>query len=120
MSLAFKKLRVYARLSLMGAVALLVILVLIRNRNHQVTVWFFYEFQEINVVWLLVVTALASILGAWIIRGFFGVMGEVSRIKREQELARTTRQHEELARNLSEQEKRIDAKIKASLTGDDE
>ena len=115
MSLAFKKLRVYARLILMGAVGLVVVLVLFKNRNNLATVWFFHEYKDINVVWLLLITGIGSVVAAWLTRGVFRVMKEVRQIRQEEDSARLVREQEQRARDLVEQEKRIDAKLKASL-----
>ena len=115
MPLAFRKLRVYARLTLMGAVGLLVVLVLFKNRNNQATVWFFHDYEDINVVWLLVITGVGSVIAAWLTRGVLQVAKEVRRIRREEDSARLVQEQEQRARNLVDQEKRIDAKLKASL-----
>ena len=56
MTLAFQKIRVYARVTLMGAVALLLVLVLVLNWNNRATVWFFHKFEDIPIIWLLLVT----------------------------------------------------------------
>jgi heme/copper-type cytochrome/quinol oxidase subunit 2 len=115
MSLAFRKLRTYARLTLMVAVAIVVVLVLFKNRNHQATVWFFHKYENINVVWLLVVTAAGSVMAFWLTRGVFQVIKEVKKIRTEEETQRMLQDHKTRAKELSEQEKRIDAKLKTSL-----
>ena len=115
MSLAFRKLRTYARLTLMAAVAVVVVLVLFKNRNHRATVWFFHKYEDINVVWLLVITAAGSVMAAWLTRGVFQVIKEVKRIRTEEESKRILKDQATRAHELLEQEKRIDAKLKASL-----
>ena len=115
MSLAFRKLRTYARLTLMVAVAVVVVLVLFKNRNHRATFWFFHRYEDINVVWLLVITAAASVMAAWLTRGVFQVIKEVKRIRTEEESKRILQDQATRAQELLEQEKRIDAKLKASL-----
>ena len=115
MSLAFRKLRTYARLTLMVAVAVVVVLVLFKNRNHRATVWFFHKYEDINVVWLLVITAAGSVMAAWLTRGVFQVIKEVRRIRTEEESKRILKDQATRAQELLEQEKRIDAKLKASL-----
>jgi uncharacterized protein HemX len=99
----------------MGAVGLVVVLVLLKNRNNPATVWFFHEYKDINVVWLLVITAIGSVVAAWLTRGVFQVMKEVKRIRQEEDSARLVQEQQQRARDLVEQEKRIDAKLKASL-----
>ena len=97
----------------MVAVAIVVVLVLFKNRNHQATVWFFHKYENINVVWLLVVTAAGSAF--WLTRGVFQVIKEVKKIRTEEETQRMLQDHKTRAKELSEQEKRIDAKLKTSL-----
>lgn len=120
MQLAFRKVRTYARLTLMVAVAVVVVLVLFKNRNHQATVWFFHKYENINVVWLLVITAAGSVVAAWLTRGVFQVIKEVKRIRTEEESERLLRDQATRAQELLEQEKRIDAKLRASLESKDE
>ncbi|UCG32554.1 MAG: hypothetical protein JSU68_12930 [Phycisphaerales bacterium] len=115
MSLAFRKLHTYARLALMVAVAVVVALVLFKNRNHQATVWFFHKYEDINVVWLLVITGAGSVVAAWLTRGVFQVIKEVKRMRIEEESKRILRDQATRAQQLLEQERRIDAKLKASL-----
>jgi uncharacterized membrane protein YciS (DUF1049 family) len=104
----------------MSAVVLSVVLVLVKNRNNQATVWFIREHKNINVVWLLAVSGIASVLAAWLLRGVFRVTMELRRIRVEGESARILREQERRSRELAEQEKRIDMKLKASLEGHDE
>ncbi len=99
----------------MGVVAFLVLLVLLWNRNNRATIWFFHEFKDIPVIGLLLVTGLGSIVAAWVTRGFFRVIGEWRRLRREHELADKFRDHKKLADELTEQEKRIDTKLKGAL-----
>ncbi len=99
----------------MGVVALLVLLVLLWNRNNRATIWFFHEFKDIPVIGLLLVTGLGSIVAAWVTRGFFRVIGEWRRLRREHELSDKFRDHKRLADELTEQEKRIDTKLKGAL-----
>ena len=99
----------------MGAVGLVAVLVLLKNRNNLATVWFFHEYKDINVVWLLLITGIVSVVAAWLTRGVFQVMKQVKRIRQEEDSALLVREQEQRARDLVEQEKRIDAKLKASL-----
>ncbi len=116
MSLAFRTIRVYARFSAMGVVAFLVLVVLGMNQDNRATIWFFHKFEDIPVIWLMLVTGLGSIVAAWVTRGFFRVIGEWRRLRRERELAEKFHDHKKLADGLAEQEKRIDTKLKDALS----
>jgi len=119
-AVAFRKLRAYAKLTLMSAVGVLGALVLVKNRNHQATIWFIREHENINVVWLLLITGIGSVMAAWLMRGLFHVIVELKRIRAQDESASIIREQERRSRELAEQEKRIDAKLKASLETPDE
>lgn len=119
MTLAFQKIRVYARVTLMGAVALLLVLVLVLNWNNRATVWFFHKFEDIPIIWLLLVTGFGAIVAAWVTKGFFRVMSDWGRLRHQAENSRKLKDQQQLANELAEQEKRIDDKIQHTLQAPD-
>ncbi len=65
MSLAFRQLKVYLRIALIVLIGIGVALVLFKNRAHTVGFWFFWlreENQPVNVVWLMLCTAVGTLL----------------------------------------------------------
>jgi hypothetical protein len=110
MKLLLKRIRTYAKLLLVVAVAIAVVLIIVYNRNHRVTFWFFGTYENVNVLWLLLSTALGAIVTYWVGLTVFSLwkdMRELSQesAKRSQEEQRRRRETE-----LAEQERRIDAK----------
>ena len=115
MSLAFRRFRVHIKMGLMGAVVLLIVVVLLANRNNKATVWFFHRFEEINIVFLLVLTGVGSIAAAWVVSGFFRVLRELRRVRTETAAEGKLAAQQKLAHELDEREKRIDEKLQSSL-----
>lgn len=103
----------------MGAVALLLVLVLVLNWNNRATVWFFHKFEDIPIIWLLLVTGFGAIVAAWVTKGFFRVMSDWSRLRHQAENSRKLKDQQQLANELAEQEKRIDDKIQHTLQAPD-
>ncbi len=97
MNLAFQRVKVYFKLILLVGVAFLVLLTVWMNRNHQVTVWFFREFKDINVLALMASTASATIL-IWRILAFatrvFRDLRELKRQEKQEEIENKIAEHE--------------------------
>ncbi len=94
MSLAWKQVKVYLRLLLVVTVAAAVGLVLFKNRANEVPVWFFGltdPAKKLNVVWLMLLTALATIT-TWralaFARGLWKDLRELHRLEETKELER--------------------------------
>ena len=122
MSMIFKQLKVYVRMTLMVLVAGAVVLVLVKNRANTVHVWFFGltdETQKINVIWLLLVTAAISLVCWWVVKvgvGLLSDMGEMRRLAISREREETLRKRET---EVEQREQRIDDKVKNALAGED-
>jgi hypothetical protein len=110
MSLAFRKAKVYAKLLLITAVALVIALVVIFNRGNKVTIWFFREHKDINVLWVILCTAAGSIFCYWVGRTVFSVVRDMRKLGREAAMRAWEEEQRRLADKLAEQEKRIDQK----------
>ena len=123
MSLAIKRLTVYLRTIAVALVVGAVGLVLFENRANSVEVWFFGltdESKKVNVVWLMLSTALGTLTAwriVWFARGLWRDMSEVARLKAIEE---TDRQHKQRAAELEERERRIEEKLKYAAASDGE
>ncbi len=118
MSLAFKQVKVYTKLSLFLIVAVAVGAVLIKNRDHTVQVWFFGLIdpqQRINVIWLMLCTAASAVIFWWVFGTGLGLVRDVRELRRQEEARQSVRAQEELAAKLREQERRIDEKINKAI-----
>ena len=119
MTLAFKQVKVYTKLGLLLIVAVAIGAVLIKNRSHSVQVWFFGlvdQAKEVNVVWLMVWTAIGAVVSWWVLRATLGLVKDMRELRREEELRERAKTQEELAARLRDQERRIDDKITKAIT----
>ena len=83
MALALHHIKVYFKLTVTVLVLLAVLLVFWQNRDHVVTVWFFHPFENINVLWLIFVTAVFSALLVWVVPAVWRTVAEFRRMRRE-------------------------------------
>ena len=123
MSLAFKRVKVYLRTIAVALVVGAVGLVLFKNRTNYVEVWFFGltdESKKVNVVWLMLSTALGTLTAwriVWFARGLWRDMREVAKQKAIEE---ATKLQERRAAELEERERRIEEKLKRAAASDGE
>ena len=119
MSLAFRRIKVYSRLTLIVLVVLAVGAVFWRNRDHSAKFWFFWlidEQQPINVLWLMLCTAVGALLAYGLLSTVWGLRKEMKKLAQDTELRERERQQAERAKTLQEQEQRIDAKLKKAVS----
>ena len=110
MSLAFKRIKVYARLILLCAVALVIGLVVLKNSGQEVTFWFFREYENVNILWLLLCTAAGSIVAFWVFKTVFSLWRDMREVSRQAAIQAEKEKQQQKANELAEQEKRIDEK----------
>ncbi len=118
MSLAFKKAKVYTKSVLFVAVAVAVAAILIMNRGNTVSVWFFWLVEkdtQVNVVWLLLWTAVGSIISWQVVLATWSLIKETRELKQQEELKEREASQKSRAKSLDDQERRIDQKIARSL-----
>ncbi len=118
MSLVIKQIKLYAKLTLIIALALIVVMVVFKNRKNEATVWFFGTYESIKVLWLLLCTAVGSIAAWWILGTTLGVWRDLRDVYRASEVKRRTEQLEKRAEELADAEKRIDEKLKRAKDSD--
>ena len=121
MSLAFRQFKVYLRIALIVLIGIGVALVLFNNRAYSVRFWFFglrEHTEPINVVWLMLCTALGTLLTWWVLSIAWGLIRdwrELKRLKANAELVKAQTKHEA---ELTVREKRLQEKLDA-LSPDD-
>ncbi len=115
MNLVIKRIKLYARLTLFVALVLVVAAVVFKNRNHQVTVWFFKTYESINVLWFMTCTAVGAMVSWWLLTTTFGVWRDMRDVHRATELKRTEDELRRRADDIAAAEKRIDRKIKDAI-----
>ncbi len=114
MSLAFKRIKLYTKLVLILIVALAIGMVLIKNRDNTVKIWFFWVVdpqQPINVVWLLLCAAVASVVSWWVLLKALTLVKDMRELHRQEQQREIAKAQEDRAKELQEQERRIDQKI---------
>jgi len=120
-SLAFDRIRVYVRLALVFAAVGAIVLVLFMNRNHNVTVWCFWitdQDKPVNVVWLMLGTAAATLVSWWALSFGWGLWRDMRKVQRETVQQEAEKTWQKRAADLGERERRIDAKLKEAISTD--
>jgi len=116
MGLALRRIKVYCKLGLIGAIVIVLVLVVSLNRNNTADVWFFRTYQDLNVLYLMVVTGIGSIVAFWTATRIRGVLKEAREVREAQREAERTAEQKKLADELATREKRLDEKLRRSIT----
>lgn len=61
----------WLRLVITLVVLFTVVLVIFMNWDKKADVWLFHHFQQIPVLWLIVVTAIISVVAKWVVGGVY-------------------------------------------------
>ena len=123
MSLAFKRFKVYVRCTLIVAAAVAIGLVLVKNRDNRVAFWFFGLTEEtgrINVVWLMLCTAVGTLVSWWVFSFGWGLWREVREVRRLEASKHTAEEFEKRETELNERERRIDESLKRAITHEED
>ena len=118
MSVALRRFRVYVRAILVLLVVAAVGLVLFNNRGHAVPVWFFWltdATKPVNVVWLMLCTAVGTLVTWWTIRIGWHLWRDTRELKRVQALQQTAKGLDKRSAELDERERRIDEKLRREI-----
>ena len=119
MSLAFRRIQVYSKLTLIVLVLIAIGAVLWKNSNNQVTIWFFWltdEQASFNVIWLILCSAVGALISYWILSMVWGLWRDMRRIAQESTLTEKQKEQEARERELQEREERVDAKLKKAIS----
>jgi len=111
MTLSWKQVKVHVRTSLIVVVAVVIAIVLFKNRNNTVSFWFFGltdPEKKINVVHLIVSTAAATRLSWWVFSLGWGIWSDMKDLRVEQAKEREKLATQSREARLSEMERRID------------
>jgi uncharacterized membrane-anchored protein len=122
-SLAIKRFKVYVRVTLIVVVAVAIGLVLFKNRDNEVSFWFFgvtEDGTQINVVWLMLCTAVGTLLSWWVFSFGWGLWRDPREVKRQQAVDRATKELAKREAELDERDRRIDQKLKRAITQEEE
>ncbi|MGB9626390.1 MAG: hypothetical protein ACPMAQ_16170, partial [Phycisphaerae bacterium] len=73
------------------------------------------KFEKVNVLYLILVTAVSSVVLFWAITRIRGVIREVRLVREERRNAEQAARQKKLAEELADREKRIDEKLRRSI-----
>lgn len=116
MGLALKRIKTYAKLTAMITVALVILLVIVKNRNHKVDVWLVYKFPQTNVLWVMLVSGASAVAIAKALGMVRKVLRDVKQLRKAKAAEAKLAEQRELAEKLKEQESRIDSKMEKMIT----
>jgi hypothetical protein len=116
MTLALKRIKVYLKLIAIVAVVAVILLIVLMNLDKRTDVWFFKDYLQVNVLWLILITAVSSIACWWIVLKVFGTLRELRGLRQARADQQKIGEQQRLARELAEREKRIDEKLRRSIT----
>jgi hypothetical protein len=119
MSLAIRKIKVYSKLTLIVLVACAGALVLWKNRDKEVGVWFFWltdPQRTVNVVWLMLLSGVGTLVAYWVLRTVFGVWREMKSVARDAVLADMVKEHAERSKPAEAGETVLDETTKKAIS----
>ncbi len=116
MTLALKRIKVYLKLFAILEVVVAILLIVLENQENKADIWFFSKYEQVNVLWLILITAVTSIASWWIVMKIFGTLHELRRVREAQQSRQMTEEQQRRAQELAEREKRIDEKLRRSIT----
>ena len=111
MSLVFKQIKVYTKLSLIVALVAVILLIVRKNAPHNVDVWFFRSYKQINVLWLILFTSVGSIVSWWVLSTTWSLWKDMRDLKHAADAKGAEEEQKRLAEKLADTEKRIDDKL---------
>ena len=118
MPLAVKRIKVYGKFIAVTAVLGAGLLVVLMNLTRKADVWFFRDYREVPTVWLILVTAVVAIAGWWSFRKIVGVIRDLRELRLARQAQRRDEQQQRLAQEIAEREKRLDEKLRRSITSE--
>ncbi len=115
MSKSLQRFWTYFKLGLVIALGLLILVTVIVNRNYKTDVWLFVKFEQVNTLWLIVVTAVLSIVTFWAATRVRGILTAVKKVKAEKAEEEKQARQRAIAAELSATERRIDEKLQKAV-----
>lgn len=116
MGLALRRIKVYSKLGAIIAVAVVLLILIVKNKGNTADVWLFHRFEDVNVLYLILITAVVAVLLWWIVRRVFKIIRDVQEFRRESKERKVEAEHQRRQQELSDQERRIDEKLRRSIS----
>lgn len=118
MALAVQRIKVYGKFIVITAVLGAGLLVVLMNLTRKADVWFFHDYRQVPTFWLILVTAVTAIAGWWSFRKIVGVIRDLRELRNARQAERRQEQQQRLAREIADRERRLDEKLRRSITSD--
>ncbi len=115
MALALQRIKVYSKLAVIGIVSIIILVVVWKNAGNTAKVWLWKE-QEVATLWLMLVTSLTAIVTWWLLWGLRRLIVEWRELRKQTSVEVKLAEHKQLAEEIAEREKRIDEKLKGSIS----
>jgi len=118
MHLAIKAFTVYLRVLIVLVMAGAIGLILFKNRSYSVQVWLFGITDAnvpVNVVWVILATALSTLVGWWMVSLGRGLVLDLREVRREREAALSKKLTEDRVADLDTRQRKIEEKLKQTV-----
>jgi len=109
---------VYSKLTILTVIAMAVVIVVFKNRGYKTNFWPGADGDPVSTLWLMLATAVSSIVVFWVLSKTRRVLKELAQVRAEQLFAEHAAEQDRLKKNLDEQERRIDEKLRRAVAGD--
>lgn len=123
MNLAWRRLKTYVRVSVIGIVFAALAIVLFMNRRNQVNFWFFGltdATKPVNVLWIVLSTATVTRTITYAARFTRGLWRDIKELRRVQSLEETEREHARREVELTERKKQLEQMVIPGAPGGEE
>jgi hypothetical protein len=75
--MSFRTVWAWTRMIVTAILILAVVLLIVMNRNYTTPIWFFHKFEQVSVLWMIVITAIISVISRWVIVGVYRAWKEL-------------------------------------------
>ncbi len=118
MSRPIKQFVVYTKVTIVILLLLLLVLLVIKNWGYRTRFWPGAADQDVPTLWLMLVTAIFSILLYWVFSKTRRVFTDLAELRAQQASHQLLTDQKQRAQDLDAQERRIDQKIQTALDED--
>jgi len=118
MHLAIKAFTVYLRVLIVLVMAGAIGLILFKNRSYSVQVWLFGITDAnvpVNVVWVILATALSTLVGWWMVSLGRGLVLDLREVRREGEAELSRKSTEDRVAELDTRQRKIEQQLKHTV-----
>lgn len=93
-------------------------LIVFMNRNYETSFWAGRKYEDVPTLWLMLLTAVVSVLVFWLLSKVRRVWKELTEVRAQKQQAALNAESEKRRKELEQQERRIDEKLKKAIDED--